>query len=151
MADGSTTQLDLMTSQFRGMGADQPKVVKWELTRPETWQLEEWPIIINDSFVNWNYSPESLSARTEWLENDGKLFPHAVEAIAVLEAARATVDDEAGSCKLTNAVLEWFQSKEPALLPGAISNSNTLLAVYQKGGLLHDSAQVLLTLCRDSL
>ena len=107
LANGSMVQLDLSTCEF--MNADQPKIVTWGLTRPETWLLEgvKWPVIINDSSVNWNYSPESLSARTEWLKTNGKLFPNETEAAAVLEAARATVDAETGSCQLTEAVLEW--------------------------------------------
>ena len=67
MADGSTTQLDLMTSQFRRMNADQPKVVKWELAGPNAWLLEdsEWPKITNDSFCDFDYSSESQASRIE--------------------------------------------------------------------------------------
>ena len=54
-----------------------------------------------------------------------------------------TVDDEAGSCRLTETVLEWYQSKEPVLLPTAIGNLQKLMVVYQKGSMLHDSVQVL--------
>lgn len=152
MADGSTTQLNLLTCEFKRLNVDQPKIVKWELTRPETWLLEadERPTIVNDSFVDWECSPESLSARTEWLRAGGKLFPNAAEAIAVLEAARATVDDKAGSCQLTEAVLEWCQSKEPTLLSAATSNLKKLMVAYQKGSQLHDSVQVLGSLLHDS-
>jgi len=151
MADGSTTQLDLMTSQFRRMNADQPKVVKWELTRPNTWLLEdsEWPKIINDSSCDFNFSAESQTARLEWMKLSGKSFPTVDEAISVLESARSTIDDAEYTCRFTEPILEWHQSKEPMLLPAAIENLNKLLAAYQKGSLLHDSAQVILTLCRD--
>ena len=154
MADGSTTQLDLMTSQFRRMNADQPKVVKWELTRPNTWLLEdsEWPKIINDSSCDFNFSAESQTARLEWMKLFGKSFPTVDEAISVLESARSTIDDAECTCRFTEPVLEclWYMSKEPALLPTAIENLIKLLATYQKGSLSHDSAQVLLTMCREN-
>jgi len=152
MADGSTTQLDLMTSQFRRMNADQPKVVKWEMTRSNTWLLEdsEWPKIINDSSCDFNFSAESQTARLEWMKLFGKSFPTVDEAISVLESARSTIDDAECTCRFTEPVLEWYMSKEPALLPTAIENLIKLLATYQKGSLLHDSAQVLLTMCREN-
>ena len=152
MADGSTTQLDLMTSQFRRMNADQPKVVKWEMTRSNTWLLEdsEWPKIINDSSCDFNFSAESQTARLEWMKLFGKSFPTVDEAISVLESARSTIDDAECTCRFTEPVLEWYLSKEPALLPTAIENLIKLLATYQKGSLLHDSAQVLLTMCREN-
>ena len=151
LANGSMVQLDLLTCVFKRLNADQPKIVTWQLTCPETWLLEDdkWPVIINDSFVGWDYSSESLSARNEWLKTNGKLFPNEAEAAAVLEAARATVDDKIGSCQLTAAVLEWYQSKEPTLLPTAINNLDKLLGCYQKGSLLNDSVQVLVSLTRD--
>ena len=89
LANGSMVQLDLLTCVFKRLNADQPKIVTWQLTCPETWLLEDdkWPVIINDSFVGWDYSSESLSARNEWLKTNGKLFPNEAEAAAVLEAA----------------------------------------------------------------
>ena len=145
MANGSTTHLDLMACELKRLNADHSKNVKWESTHPNTWLLEadKGPTIINDSFVAWGHSLESLSVRTEWLKAGGKLFPNTAEAIVVLEVARATVDDEAGSCPLTETVLEWYQSKAPVLLPTAIGNLQKLMVVYQKGSMLHDSIQVL--------
>jgi hypothetical protein len=140
-----------MTSQFRRMNADQPKVVKWELTRPNTWLLEdsEWPKIINDSSCDFNFFAESQTARLEWMKLSGKSFPTVDEAISVLESARSTIDDAEYTCRFTEPILEWHQSKEPVLLPAAIENLSKLLVAYQKGSLLHDSVQVILTLCRD--
>jgi hypothetical protein len=79
-----------------------------------------------------------------------QMLVSAQEGIAVLEAARYTVDGVAGTCQLIEIVLEWFQTKEPHLLPTAIDHLDELLVIYQKGSLLHGSAQVLLTLCRHS-
>ena len=152
--------LDLMTSQFRRMNTDQPKAVKWDLTRLHTWLLEdsEWPKIINDSLCDFDHSDESQASRIEWLKLSGNNFPIVEEAIfnfpifqliSVLESARCTIDDAEYTCRFTEPVLEWHQTKEPMLLPAAIENLNTLLAAYQKGSLLHDSVQLILTLCRD--
>ena len=152
LANGSMVQLDLMTCEFKRLNADQATIVKWELTRPDTWllELDKCPQIINDAGCDFNHSTESQKARLEWMAESGKLFPTAQEGIAVLEAALWTVNDVAGTCQLIEIVLEWFQKKESHLLPTAIDHLNELLVVYQKGSLLHDSAQVLLTLCRHS-
>jgi len=47
LANGSMVQLDLLTCVFKRLNADQPKIVTWQLTCPETWLLEDdkWPVI----------------------------------------------------------------------------------------------------------
>ena len=152
LACGSMVQLDLMTCEFKRLNADQATIVKWELTRPDTWllELDKCPQIINDAGCDFKFSTESQKARLEWMAESGKLFPTAQEGIVVLEAARCTVDDVGGTCQLIEIVLEWFQSKESHLLPTAIDHLNELLVIYPKGSMLHDSANVLLTFCRHS-
>ena len=147
MADGSTFQLDLMRCEFKRFNADQPKVVAWELTRPETWLLDNWPAVINDSSCDFDHSAKSKAARLEWARTGGKLFPTTKEAIAVLQAARDTVDDGA-SCQLIDAVLQW---EEATPLPQVIHHLERLLNAYQTGSMLNDCVQVLLTRCQDEL
>ena len=98
---------------------------------------------------DFNFSAESQTARLEWMKLSGKSFPTVDEAISVLESARSTIDDDECTCRFTEPVLEWYQNKDRILLPTAIENLNKLLVAYQKGSLLHDSVQVILTLCRD--
>ena len=62
-----------------------------------------------------------------------------------------TIADSGRACMLTEHVLEWYQSKETLLLPMAIQNLKEMDAMFQKGSMLHDSVQVLLTLCHDFL
>lgn len=153
LADDSVAQLNMMSCMLtRLISNQQPKVVSWELTRPKTWVTDQWPPIVNDSFVDFTYTSESEAARLEWRKQSKKMFPTPQEAIAILEAARSTtVDNVGGTYELTEVILEWYQSNEPMMLPAVNTNLSKLPTVYQKGSLLHDSIQVLMTLTRDSV
>ena len=152
LADGSKGQLDMKACEFKVLNADTPTVVAWELTKPQTWALENHalPMLINDAMCDFRYTSKSEAARNQWLKLKGRSFPTHIESVALLEAARATVDDAQHSCTLIDPVLEFSQTNEPSLAPHASENILKLLAVYQPGSCLHDACQVVLTMCRDS-
>ena len=161
LADGQKVFVDLSNCTFKRQNADQAKPVSWELTRSETWMLKldiesdvaKLPRIINDSFCDFNYSPQSTIAREIWMAHNGKRFPLAHEAVSILNAAVATVDDEGEiSCRLAKDLVEWADTEgmDNLMLDRVLGHLGDLGRVYQQGSMLLDAVQVLESLARDS-
>ena len=68
----------------------------------------------------------------------------------MLKAVMST-GEHAASAALIPTVLEWCDSGEGAKAPAAFESLAKLMAMYQRGSLIYDSAKVLHTHASDAL